>query len=291
MIYRKIPGTDLSLSILGYGGWGAGIKGWQNVNEKKVRESIALAYSLGINFFDTAPVYGGGKSEEILGDLLHSCRKQVILATKFGLIEGNYGKIQHNLHRDSILFELEQSLRRLKTDYIDLYQIHFPDPQTLLSTVFPVLEELQQEGVIRQYGVSNFSLKQLKENQNFHFKTIQNRFNYLHPEDKEELLPFCQRRQLGYIAYSPLSQGLLTDSIHSDFRLAKKDIRRFNPIFSDERQFQRAIAAKEAMPADKIGTALQFVLSRQAVVSALVTMTRPEHVKSNVNSIQQIFSS
>jgi aryl-alcohol dehydrogenase-like predicted oxidoreductase len=163
MIYRKIPETDMNISVIGYGGWGAGIKGWRNVSEKKVRESIVTAYKNGINFFDTSPLYGAGKSEEILGDELAHVRNEIFIASKCGLVLHENGFVEHSLNPDSILSEIEATLKRLKTDYIDLYQIHFPDGKTAWDKVFSVMQKLQKEKMIRYFGVSNFSVELLKE--------------------------------------------------------------------------------------------------------------------------------
>ena len=108
MIYRKIPATDMNISVIGYGGWGAGIKGWRNVSEKKVREAIQKAYKCGINFFDTAPIYGNGKSEEILGNELSLFREKIFIASKCGLVQHENGVVEHSLDPDNILREIER---------------------------------------------------------------------------------------------------------------------------------------------------------------------------------------
>ncbi len=281
MIYRKIPATDMDISVIGYGGWGAGIKGWRNVSEKKVRESIVCAYKNGINFFDTSPVYGNGKSEEILGDELAHIRKEVFIASKCGLILRENGFVEHSLDSDSILSEIEATLKRLKTDYIDLYQIHFPDGKTAWDKVFSVMQKLQKEKIIRHFGVSNFSLELLKETKGAGYVTVQNRFNIFQKDEGLKVLKYCQEEKLGFIAYSPLCQGIFSKSVDENFRPSKRDVRHLNPIFTNDVFFNEAISEKNKMK-NPLKEALRFVIDMPAVTGCLVTMTRAEHVKENV---------
>lgn len=281
MIYREIPGTNMKISVLGYGGWGAGIKGWRNVSEKKVRESIIMAYKKGINFFDTAPIYGNGKSEEILGNELSTFRDKIFIASKCGLIQHENGFVEHSLEPDSIRDEIEKTLNRLKTDYIDLYQIHFPDKKTPLDKVFSTMQKLQQEKIIRYFGVSNFSLELLKETEAAGYVSVQNRFNIFQREEAEKVLEYCNEKKLGFIAYSPLCQGIFSKSVDVNFKPSTRDIRHLNPIFTDDKLFNDILAEKDKMK-NPLKEALSFVINTKGVTTCLVTMTRPEHVKENV---------
>lgn len=281
MIYRKLPGTNMNISVLGYGGWGAGIKGWRNVSEKKVRESIIKAYKCGINFFDTAPIYGCGKSEEILGEELLPVRKDIFIASKCGLIQHENGIVEHSLEPDNILREIEGSLKRLKTDYIDLYQIHFPDKKTPIDKVFSVMQKLQQEKLIRHFGVSNFSLELLKETKGAGYICVQNRFNIFQSEEALNTLKYCNDENIGFIAYSPLCQGIFSKSIDNTFKPSTRDVRHLNPVFTNNKLFNDAISQKNKM-ANPLNEALSFVINTAGVTTCLVTMTRPEHVKENV---------
>jgi aryl-alcohol dehydrogenase-like predicted oxidoreductase len=285
MIYRKIPETDMNISVIGYGGWGAGIKGWRNVSEKKVRESIVTAYKNGINFFDTSPLYGAGKSEEILGDELAHVRNEIFIASKCGLVLHENGFVEHSLNPDSILSEIEATLKRLKTDYIDLYQIHFPDGKTAWDKVFSVMQKLQKEKMIRYFGVSNFSVELLKETKGAGYVSVQNRFNIFQKDEGVQVLKYCQDENLGFIAYSPLCQGIFSKSIDENFRPSKRDVRHLNPIFTNEVFFNEAISEKNKMK-NPLKEALRFVIDTPALTGCLVTMTRAEHVKENVSLMQ-----
>lgn len=280
MIYRNIPGTDMNVSVIGYGGWGAGIKGWRNVSEKKVRESIIAAYKSGINFFDTAPIYGNGKSEEILGEELSSFRNTVFIASKCGLIQNENGVVEHCLKPESIFREIESTLKRLKTDYIDLYQIHFPDNKTPLETVFNMMNRLKREKMIRYFGVSNFSLKLLHETRNAGYVSVQNRFNIFQHEEARNILDYCKNENVGFIAYSPLCQGIFSDSVDEKFKPSNRDVRHLNPIFTDKKLFDNALSQKSKIK-NPLHEALSFVINTPGVTTSLVTMTRPEHVKEN----------
>lgn len=286
MVYRNIPGTDMNVSVIGYGGWGAGIKGWRNVSEKKVRESITAAYKVGINFFDTAPIYGNGKSEEILGEELSSVRNKIFIASKCGLIQNKNGFVEHCLEPESIFREAEATLKRLKTDYIDLYQIHFPDNKTPLDKVFEAMNKLKQEKIIRYFGVSNFSLELLNETKGAGYVSVQSRFNIFQCEESRKILDYCKSEKLGFIAYSPLCQGIFSDSVDENFKPSNRDVRHLNPIFTDKKLFGNALCRKSELE-NPLCEALSFAVNAPGVTTCLVTMTRPEHVKENAALIEQ----
>lgn len=281
MVYRNIPGTNMNISVIGYGGWGAGIRGWRNVSEKKVRESIITAYKTGINFFDTAPIYGNGKSEEILGEELSSFRDKIFIASKCGLILNRNGFVEHCLEPESIFREIEATLKRLKTDYIDLYQIHFPDNKTPSDKFFGVMNRLKQEKIIRNFGVSNFSFELLNKTKGAGYVSVQNRFNIFQSAESQNVLKYCRDENLGFIAYSPLCQGIFSDSVDENFKPSNRDVRHLNPIFTDRKLFDNALCQKSKMKNPRC-EALSFVVNTLGVTTCLVTMTRPEHVKENV---------
>lgn len=281
MVYRNISGTNMNISVIGYGGWGAGIRGWRNVSEKKVRESIITAYKTGINFFDTAPIYGNGKSEEILGEELSSFRDKIFIASKCGLILNRNGFVEHCLEPESIFREIEATLKRLKTDYIDLYQIHFPDNKTPSDKFFGVMNRLKQEKIIRNFGVSNFSFELLNKTKGAGYVSVQNRFNIFQSAESQNVLKYCRDENLGFIAYSPLCQGIFSDSVDENFKPSNRDVRHLNPIFTDRKLFDNALCQKSKMKNPRC-EALSFVVNTLGVTTCLVTMTRPEHVKENV---------
>ncbi|WP_019006935.1 aldo/keto reductase [Cohnella laeviribosi] len=163
---RKLGSSGLEVSVIGFGAWAAGKVGWGRVTESELEEAIIRAYEEGVNFFDTAPVYGFGESERLLGRVLKPFRKQVIIATKFGLVWDANG-IHNDVSAAGARREVDESLKRLGTDYIDLYQVHWPDPtgKVPIAETIGALKDLVQEGKIRHIGVSNFSVEQLREAQ------------------------------------------------------------------------------------------------------------------------------
>ncbi len=214
MEYRKLGDSDLEVSVIGFGAWGiGGAPFWSTEGDHPSCKAILKAFDLGINFFDTAPVYGFGHSEELLGKTLKSVRDKVILATKCGLVwrKENLGSIAKNTKRDSILNEIEQSLRRLQTDVIDLYQVHWPDVNTPQEETMETLLEIQAQGKIRYIGLSNYSVEQTKECLKVgNIVSLQPEYSLLERSIEKETVPFCQENQIGIIAYSPLSSGVLT---------------------------------------------------------------------------------
>ncbi len=285
MIYRKLGNSDLNISAIGFGCWALAKHGWKDVNQKEAIETLESSLELGINFFDTAPVYGFGRSEEILGDVVRGYRKNVFIATKCGLRWTEFGKVSHDLSRDSILYEVEESLKRLKTSYIDLYQVHWPDGSTPLLDVFSTLEKLKREGVIKNIGVSNFNLELLKESSDISsIASVQEQYNLLQKLAEKEILPFCKDENIGFIAYSPLAQGLLSGKVTRNYKIGKNDVRRFNPLFRDEHVFDKV--EKLQLPLAK--TALEYVLKKEGVSSVLVSMTKKKHLMENLAYIEDI---
>ena len=213
MQYTFLPGTDLNISCVIFGTWGlAGPPFWLPSNEKEAIELLRSSFDAGINFFDTAPVYGMGHGEILLQKAFAKNRK-IKIATKVGLRWNSPDRrsIYHDLSPQSIRWEDEQSLKRLKRDQIDLYQVHWPDPKTLPEDTFSTLEEIKREGKIAHIGVSNFNVEQIMEAQKYAtISTVQPRFNYLDQKSSASLLPFCEKNNIGTLIYSPLASGLLT---------------------------------------------------------------------------------
>ncbi len=286
MLYRTLGPSGMQVSLLGYGGWALGKKGWPGVDEKEALKTLEACVGQGINFFDTAPIYGFGRSEELLGETLCGMRSQVIIATKCGLRWNDRGYVKHNLSRDSILLEIEQSLRRLKTAYIDLYQIHWPDPHTPLEETLEILSELKDQGVIRHIGVSNFS-PELLENALIHagIVSVQQPYNMLQREAEADMLPMCRRLGLGFICYSPLAQGLLGGNFSDDFKPGRHDMRRLNPLYRNSAKFKAGIALVHNMKTSPAAESLAFVARQEAVSSMLVSMTQRKHLDENCTSI------
>ncbi|NOY06039.1 MAG: aldo/keto reductase [Chlorobi bacterium] len=290
MTTRQLGTSDLHPSVISFGTWGiGGPPHWSPVDEKTAVSTLKRAYDLGVTCFDTAPVYGLGHAETLVGKALKDVRHRVIYATKLGL---RWKEPENNIYRDcsgeSIRFEIEQSLRRLRTDYIDLYQVHWPDRNVSLEETFTTLRALQDEGKIRYIGVSNYSVDLIREARQYaDIVSVQPRYNLLDRAIEKDLLPYCRKERLGVLPYSPLASGLLTgkytrESTFSDWR------GQFGDFFKPD-VYERYIIMVENLQclAEEIGTTLTtlsiaWVIAREGVTSAIVGANTVEHLESNV---------
>jgi len=238
---RKLGYTDLHLTKVGLGTWAIGgggwAYGWGPQDDAESMAAIRRALDLGINWIDTAAVYGLGHSEEIIGRALAGRRDEVIIATKCGLVwdEGSttpYGRLK----AESVRREAEASLRRLEVEVIDLYQIHWPDPDADIEEAWGVIADLIREGKVRYGGVSNFSVEQLKRVQAIHpVASLQPPYSMLRRGIEEDLLPYCAANDIGVIAYSPMQAGLLTGKFTKErvANLPDDDWRKRNSRFQE----------------------------------------------------------
>src|SRR5258706_7939314 len=226
--YIHIKGTTLRSSRIALGTWAVGGWMWGGTDEKESIRTIHTAFDQGINLIDTAPIYGYGRSEEIVGEALRQGgrRDSVILATKVGLDLTN-GKVERNSTRQRILHEFEDSLRRLQTDYIDIYQVHWPDPLVPIEETAAALRELYEQGKIRAIGVSNYSPEEMAR---FiavaPLHTIQPPYNLFEREIERDVLPFALGRGLTSLTYGALCRGLLSGTMRTDRQFAKGDMRK-----------------------------------------------------------------
>lgn len=286
MKYKKLGNSNMNVSILGFGCWATSKQGWKDVNQKEAIITLEKAYDKGINLFDTAPIYGFGKSEEILGEVFSSVRKKIYIATKAGLRWSEFGKVEHNLKRDSILFEVENSLNRLKSDYIDLYQVHWPDQNTEIQETMETLIELRKNGVIKNIGVSNFNIKEL-ENQvvKNEIVSVQQQYNLLQNSVEDDILPFCEDNDIAFLAYSPLAQGLLSGKVQEGYSFGKGDIRRFNSLFKDKDLFDKINKIEKPL----VKSAMEYLLKNKKVTSILTSMTKENHLNENIKIIEDFY--
>lgn len=245
MKMKKIK--DIETSVIGFGCWSIGGT-WNNTSDSESIKAIKAAIDKGINFFDVAPVYGLGHAEDVLGKALQDVeRSNVVLASKCGLVWDNNKQVSNNLTRDSIFKEVEQSLRRLNTDYLDLYQVHWPDPNTPILETADALAELKHQGKIRHVGVSNYSLDMtLEMMKGVEVATFQGLYNLLEQNPthyhniplayraREEALPFCKINDMKYLPYSPLMQGLLGGRFKRENNFDNNDDRSNNPKLNGE---------------------------------------------------------
>jgi aryl-alcohol dehydrogenase-like predicted oxidoreductase len=243
MKLRKLGNSDLHITRVGYGAWAIGGSGWQFAwGSQDDNESIAAihrALDLGVNWIDTAAVYGLGHSEEVVGRALKEWSGfRPYVFTKCGLRAEANGEVKKVLRADSIRNEVENSLRRLSVDVIDLYQIHWPpDPDSPeLEQGWSTLADLKCEGKVRWIGVSNFNVQQLRRAQAIAPVTsLQPRYSLVHREIESEILPYCVSEGIGVIVYSPMASGLLTGAMTREraARLPKDDWRRGHPDFTE----------------------------------------------------------
>jgi aryl-alcohol dehydrogenase-like predicted oxidoreductase len=243
MQMRKLGNSDLHITRVGYGAWAIGGSGWQfGWGSQDDNESIAAIHrslEVGVNWIDTAAVYGLGHSEEVVGRALKSWRgPKPYVFTKCGRHWDTQGNVSIVLSADSIRREVEDSLRRLSVDVIDLYQIHWPpDPDSAeLEEGWSTLASLQRQGKVRWIGVSNFNVQQLRRAQALAPVTsLQPRYSLVHREVEDQVLPYCRRENIGVIVYSPMASGLLTGAMTSEraAKLPADDWRKTHPDFTE----------------------------------------------------------
>lgn len=248
MEYINIPRTDLQVSRVGLGTWAIGGWMWGGTDEAQSVQTIISALERGINLIDTAPVYGFGQSEELVGKAVArvGTRDKIVLATKAGL-EWQGDQVHRNGSQERIEKEIEDSLRRLGTEYIDIYQIHWPDPRTRIEETARAMERLHQAGKIRAVGVSNYSPKQCEEFRKFApLHTHQPPYNLFEREIENDLLPYTFEHNIMTLTYGALCRGLLSGRMRPDTRFAGDDLRQVDPKFQLPR-YKHYLAAVDAL--------------------------------------------
>src|SRR5213080_5454296 len=249
MEYVTMNGLNREVSRIGLGTWSIGGFMWGGTDEQAALETIRAALEHGISLIDTAPVYGLGRDEEIVGRALaqYGKREEIIIATKVGL-EWRGEQVYRNSTRARILKELDQSLRRLRTDYIDIYQVHWPDPVIPIEETAEALHRLYEKGLIRAIGVSNYSPEQMDVFRHAApLHTAQPPYNLFEREAEEDVLPYCLWHGIATLTYGALCRGLLSGRMRPDTRFGGDDLRHSDPKFRPPRyaQYLRAVAALE----------------------------------------------
>jgi aryl-alcohol dehydrogenase-like predicted oxidoreductase len=286
--YINIEGTNIVSSRIALGTWAIGGWMWGGTDEKESIRTIHAALDQGINSIDTAPIYGQGRSEEIVGEALHQHgrRESIILATKVG-IDWTNGRIERNSTRERILQELEDSLRRLQTDYIDIYQVHWPDPLVPIEEVALTLRELHEQGKIRAIGVSNFSAEQIARFEAVApLHIIQPPYNLFEREIERDVLPYALSRHITTLTYGALCRGLLSGAMNAGRQFAKDDMRK-----TSDPKFQQPHFAEYLDAANKLDTyarkhfgkrvihlAVRWLLDQPGIGIALWGSRRPEQL-------------
>jgi aryl-alcohol dehydrogenase-like predicted oxidoreductase len=291
MEYRNIPQTPLKVSAIALGTWVFGGTNWGPTNEKVLRAAVDAAIDHGVNLIDTAPVYGHGKSEQIIGRAIQHKRDQVLIATKCGLV-GKGKQTRHNLSRGSILQEIDASLKRLRTDYIDLYQCHWPDPDTPLEETLRALNDLQASGKIRYVGISNFGPDLVDQAiASRSVVSYQGQYSLFEHALSGTIFPRLREAEIGFLAYGCLGGGILTGKYDQTSRFRTSDARSFfYPFYgrssdqkSQKRQALLAFLRRYNRPLNQI--ALNWVRQTPGVSSVLVGCRTPEQVRQNVGTV------
>src|SRR3984893_6299135 len=243
-----IPGTSLRVSHIAIGTWAIGGWMWGGTDEAESVSTIRAALEHGINIIDTAPVYGFGRSEEIVGRAIAEARVRsgVLIATKAGL-EWEDGRVFRNASRARIMQEIEDSLRRLRTDYIDIYQVHWPDPLVTIEETAEAMHALFRQGKIRAIGVSNFSVSQMDRFRRVApLHVLQPPCNLFERGIEADLLPYCRKNKIATLGYGALCRGLLSGRMRPDTVFDGDDLRRTDPKFLEPR-FAQYLAAVEQL--------------------------------------------
>jgi aryl-alcohol dehydrogenase-like predicted oxidoreductase len=293
---RRLGNTDLQLTTAGLGTWAMGGPwqfGWGPQDDDDALAAIGAALDRGINWIDTAPIYGLGHSEELVGRALGQSRHRPCIATKCGLRWNDRREKIACLDPESIRRECHESLTRLGVDRIDLYQMHWPDPLGQIEEAWEEMVRLKEDGWVRHIGVCNYSVGQLERIGRIHpVASLQPPYSMLHREVEKDLLPYCAQHGLGVVVYSPIQRGLLTGKFsHERFAaLAPDDHRRRNPDFQ-EPQFSatlalveqlETIARRDGRPCAQL--AIAWILRRKEVTAAIVGARRPAQVEETAGA-------
>src|SRR6266851_2296079 len=287
MELANIPGTSLKVSPVAIGTWAIGGWMWGGTDEAESIATIRAAVEHGINVIDTAPAYGFGRSEEIVGKAIaeDDLRSRVLIATKTGL-EWAGGEVFRNASRARILREVEDSLRRLRTDHIDIYQVHWPDPLVAIEESAEAMRTLFEQGKIRAIGVSNFSVGQMERFRRVApLHVLQSPYNLLERGIEADILPYCRKHKIATLGYGALCRGLLSGRMRPDTKFDGDDLRRNDPKFLEPRfaQYLAAVERLDRLAQQRFGKriihlAIRWMLD-QGITAALWGARRPDQVQ------------
>jgi len=306
MEYRRLGRSDVQVSAVAFGAWAIGGWMWGGQDEAAALAALDKAIDLGVTTIDTAAVYGYGASEELVGKAVAGKRARVQILTKYGLRWDSDDGIFHfewtdpktgtrqirkNARADSVVWECEQSLKRLGTDYIDLYQCHWRDESTPLEETMGAIDKLLKSGKIRAAGVSNFTVEDMRAcDQIVPLASDQPPYSMINRGIEKDVLPHCRDNDVGVIVYSPLQRGLLTGKITEDYRFNEGDHRAGNPFFkpANVRRINaflgRIRPIAEAHGATLAQLAINWTIHRPGVTAALVGARSPAQVEENAGA-------
>jgi aryl-alcohol dehydrogenase-like predicted oxidoreductase len=292
---RRLGNTHMEITPLGLGTWAMGGGGWEFAwgpqDDAESIRTIQRAVELGINWIDTAAVYGHGHSEEIVGRALKELNTKPYIFTKCSLVWDDKREVNSSLKAGSIRREAEASLRRLGVEAIDLYQIHWPNPEDEIEEGWGAMAQLKKEGKVRAIGVSNFNVEQMRRIQKIApIDSLQPPYSLVHPDVERDVLPFCRQHNIGVIVYSPMMSGLLTGAMTKERieQLPTDDWRKRDPDFQEPRlsrnlelaKLLEDIAYPHNVPAGVIAVA--WTLHNPAVTGAIVGARHPNQIEDIV---------
>ncbi len=287
MKYTTLPRTDCKISTITLGTWVFGGDNWGPTKEEDCIIAVKTAIDCGINIIDTAPIYGVGKSEIIVGKAIKGQRDKIVIATKCGLFKkGN--KIGIDLSADAIKKEIDDSLKRLQVDYVDLYQCHWPDPNTPLEETMEALLNLKEQGKIRHIGVSNFTREDLhKSCSRADILTEQVQYSLLERSIEKEIVPFCKEKDIGILTYGTLGGGILSGKYKTETHFKGPDVRNFFYKFYKGEAFNKSITLikkMEAVGKPLYQTAINWNRQQPTVASVIVGCRNSEQVINNAKA-------
>ncbi len=299
MTKKQLGNSDMQITPIGIGAWAMGGGGWAFAwgpqDDAASIAAIHAALDAGINWIDTAAVYGLGHSEEVVARALAGRSNKPYIFTKCERVWNEKGEIGKCLKADSIRKECEASLRRLKVDVIDLYQIHWPEPDEDIEEGWATLARLKEEGKVRWIGVSNFNVEQMKRAQKIApITSLQPPYSILSPDIEQEILPYCEQNNIGVIVYSPMKSGLLSGKMTRE-RIAAMppdDFRRRTPEFNEPRltrnlalvELLREIGARHGRTPGEV--AIAWTLRRPEVTAAIVGLRSPEQLNGVIGAAE-----
>lgn len=305
MEYRRLGTTDLRVSALGVGTWEIGNRGYGHTSDEEAAAAIRRALDLGVTCFDTAPAYGFGHAEVVLGQTLDARREDVVLVTKCGLAwskDGDDAEWRRDSSPERIGAEIDDSLRRLGTDWVDLYLVHWPDPETPIEETAEAMANVVRSGKARYVGVSNFGVDQVEAFDRIcPISVAQVGYNRFDRRVEDGVLPFCRERGIAVMAYGALCYGLLTGTFTGTTRFEPRDWRATGKAFGLE-LFTAANFAQNVAVVDGLGPlaatndrtlpqlALNWVLHRPGVAVGLAGVRRPAEIEDNAGAVGWLLS-
>jgi len=291
---RRLGKSELDLTVIGLGTWAIGGPwqyGWGPQDDQASVQTIRAALEAGVNWVDTAPIYGCGHSELVVGQALKGLSHKPLVATKCGLLWNEKRQKVNCLDHDSILRECQQSLRRLGVETIDLYQVHWPVPDGQIEEAWEAMAKLVEQGKVRFLGASNVTVEHVKRLQKvWPVTAVQPPYSMLRRDIESDLLPYCKENGIGVVCYSPMQKGLLTGKFTKAYMqtLAPDDHRRQDPMFTGA-AFERNLAIIDALGpiAQRSGKtlsqlAIAWALRNDEVTSAIVGARQPDQIKETV---------